>query len=277
MSRKRKAKDNDLPSQPPKKKFKANVIDKRGERVDIWIDLGISIEKKSGISRDLFICIYDEEWPHHKKDVEMLKNRFGNECDFREIEAKKIVAYSDHLKPQEGKKSIISDLFDYYQKQTENDVVKLIVYFTGHCCEIENENYPSFQGKDKVMINTKDLYQEIVNLKKFDLVIFIADMCSVGGKDIGSKVKIHGEIDSAVRIFDFQGNCYIRTSQSKTCSYGDAERGSYFCNFLSKQWDGSWIELIGAASRALWNVQICSGIGTLKSSRNREIKYESVI
>jgi len=245
---------------PPEKKMKVKVIDPvKGDVVDEYVRGGEDPEIKKGKSLDIFLCIYDPEWTYNKVDRENLKKKV------KEYGAK----YSELDKSVATEESILERAKKFQLDKFE--VVKLVLYYTG----VQAPSYRNDFGPQ----NTKTIFNNIVKMKKFSMVVFVADCCwddSKINKDVSSELYNWEEI-TKVSPFDFQGNMYIVTCQSGKYSHGDKDHGSYFVDCFCKLWNGHWGQLLADSNRRLGNFQIATGLGNLVKAVNRDFRPKKTV
>ncbi len=260
---KRKA-ETELEGQPQQKKIRLMSIYNNQEQKLVKTFDPVSGRKnraKPGPGKNLFLFIYDEGWTFAQKELENIKAVVGGYCKFKAMKK------SDVYKLQ-----LLKSLRDYCISSKDNEVLKVIVYYSGHGRQIGNEEFPSIKVALGDYVNTKDLFDDIVKINQFSLVVFIADTCNSTPKSPEAKVQYFEKSSSKTNYFDFQGSCYIRTCQPGRASYGHEKfGGSYFVRCFLDLWDGSWENLVEVANILLYKYQFATGLGFTERYYNREV------
>lgn len=226
----------------------------------------VESEKKSF---NIFYYIYDPLWKYAKTDEKNI------------LESLKGI---DHLfiKKEKGKflsGSFLKMMYNMRNDKTlkkKHDIFKIIVYYSGHGGLLTKEgyykNFPAFKNAKGHRINTKELFDKLVDLKlpkrkkeAFNLVVFVADMCSTMPSIPKEEKEVEFQIPKKceTNYFEFQGSYYIRTSQRGTPSRGNEIIGSYFLFAFTKMWTGDYADLIDDANNVLGKYQVASRIGSI--------------
>lgn len=216
----------------------------------------------SGKLGRLMIVIYDKEFEEHEKTLKYIKERSTvEECNFLKVEKSSITVDNFALK-------VRKQVFGSEKKNVfSGDVQKLIVVYVGHGATEVGSLYPSFYNK----WGNHDTFQIYQSLRKLDfqLVVFIADCCSSKNSFLSTTmIKTGEEKSSEIRMFDFQGHFYVRSSLYGFYSYYD-DNGSFFTRNLMKLWDGNWYRVIKRVNECLVPVQISRGIGRIVQTNER--------
>ena len=289
--RKKKKKDDfDEDEQPPLHRRKIEkYYNSSGKDIIQFMQIGedpdvdtvVFKNKKEDGCHYLLIFIYDKNWDYYQKDQDnLIKNLEGvyGKFEFTDEKKKKGKIGSIDVRLWEKCEDKITTLsllafLEKYQKD-KFGILKLIIYYTGHCEQIGNQLYPSFFACGENH-NTHEIHLEILEKSKYELNIFIADCFSSKNKVLGGKIPKYDSVNTNVGLFDFVGNLYIRSCQENSTSSGDETYGSFFTFHLTKKWLNDWIETLKQMNRALYGIQEASGIGNIVKSIDRiiEINY----